>query len=160
MAFMFGGQRQFDRPENVSINGDCACSLFMFLFDDNDGSLHWGNDQVMFKNTIYEITEGDVNIKIAPIFNIKSTDKTCVITLCAAGIKESEIEVRVEHLQDGSDVAVISGKSDGRGDGISVTYQHPRFQSTFTLSKNVNVGSMSKYFHCGLLIVSFDKKPE
>ena len=129
----------------------------MFLFDDNDGSLHWGCDQIMHKNNIYEITEGRVSITVAPVFNMKNTPKICSVSCCVAGMRESEIQANVEHLQDGTDVLVIRGESEQRATGRGVVYQHAIFQRTFILPKDTDIESKSVYFHEGLLIVSFDK---
>jgi HSP20 family molecular chaperone IbpA len=111
----------------------------------------------MYKNDISEGEDGTVRLLVAPVFSKKNTSKTFVTYCCMAGIRRDEITVRVDHLQDGSDVVIIQGQGAERSGATGTVYEHKVFRGTFTLPKDVDIGSQSVHFHEGLLIVSFNK---
>lgn len=129
----------------------------MLLFDGDDGTFHWG-DQIMYKNDISEDDGGAVRLLIAPIFSKKNAARTFVVYCCMAGIREHEIRVRVEHLQNGSNAIVIEGEGSERAGADNTVYEHRVFRGTFTLPGDVVIDSRSEHFHQGLLIVSFHKE--
>ena len=159
MAVFFGGARPFDRPMDVSIYCLFACCARMFVFDMNNGSVEWGRDQVMMcKNEIMETMDGSVSIELAPVFNKKDTPKAFVVSCCAAGMRASEVQVRVEHLQDNTDVLVVSGEGGARQAAKFTKYRHPCFQMSFALPRDVCVDSRTVQFDEGLLVVEFKKQ--
>ena len=130
----------------------------MFVFDMNDGSLQWGHDQVMTnKNELMETMDGEVSIDLAPVFNKKNTPKAFVISACVAGMRSSEVQVRVDHLQDSSNVVVISGESERRRAGEATAYRHRCFQMSFALPPDASADSKTVHFDEGFLVVEFKK---
>ena len=129
----------------------------MLLFDHNDGSLEWGDDQVMYQNDIIQDVDGGVRIELKPVINKKDLGKTLIVTVCAAGVQESEIQTRIEHLQEGWNVLIISCESTPRKIGEGKTFVFTGFQKSIHIHSNVCVDSMSKHFCDGLLVVSFNK---
>ena len=126
----------------------------------NDGTVQWGLDQVMMsRNEILETMDGHVSIDLAPVFNKKDTPRAFVVSGCVAGMRASEVQVRVDHLQDNTDVVVISGESSGRLTGAFTKYRHPCFQMSFTLPRDVCVENRTVQFDEGLLVVEFAKEP-
>jgi len=127
----------------------------MFL-DGNDDTFHWG-DQIMYKTSIFEGEDGTVRLWVAPSFSKLDTPKTFAVYCCMAGIRRDEITVRVDHLQNGSNVIVMEGQGAERPGAANTVYEHKVFRGTFTLPNNVDIGSRSEHFHEGLLMVSFSK---
>ena len=126
--------------------------MHMLFFNNDDNSLQWGSDQVMYMNELLETTDGGVCIALAPVFNRKSTNTTFVVSCCVAGMGNDEITASVTE-----NVLVITGESKERAVGDRVAHSYWRFRKNILLADDVKVDSMSVYFHSGLLVVSFAK---
>ena len=128
----------------------------MIFIDLNEMSLQWGESQVIHMNKIVEDTEtGTICFESSPVFNQYKSENSWCIAVSAAGLLESEINARVEHLQNGNDVLVITGESQPRTFYEKHTYRCKKFQKSMFLPRDVVVGSKKVGFSNGILIVSF-----
>ena len=114
----------------------------------------------MYKNDVSEDADGTVRLLVAPIFSRKNASRTFVVYCCMPGIKREDIRVRIEHLQNGSNVIVMEGEGSERPGADGTVYEHKVFRGTFALPEGVVIESRSEHFHEGLLMVSFGKKTE
>lgn len=112
----------------------------------------------MYKTSIFEGDDGIVRLWVAPSFGKIDTPGTFAAYCCMAGIRRDEITVRVDHLQNGSNVIVMEGRGAERSGANGTAYEHKVFRGTFTLPDGVIIESRSEHFHEGLLIVSFNKE--
>ena len=130
----------------------------MLFFDLDTGSMQWGCDQVVHLNKISEDADGVVCIELKPSYNkSENPTSTFVVTACVAGMRDGEIQARVDHLQDGTNVLVFSGESVPRPAGKGKMVVYKTFQNTMGIPRDVRLDSMSSHFSDGLLVVSFDK---
>jgi hypothetical protein len=80
-----------------------------------------------------------------------------VVSMCAAGMLQSEFDIRIEHLQDGVDLLVITGESQPRPIGEQQPYSYKLFQKNIRPPKDALIaGSKTSNFADGLLLIAFD----
>ena len=128
----------------------------MFI-DFDEMSLQWGMHQVVFMNTVHNDGDtGSIRFEPTPTFNQYTLDRRWIVSVCAAGMLESEMDVRIEHLQDGVNVLVISGESKPRPIGEDRLYLYKRFQKSLRLPSDALPGSMVSSFASGLMLIMFD----
>ena len=134
----------------------------MIFMDLNENSLQWGESQVIHMNKFVEMEDGDTGticFESTPVFNQFKFKDSWGITVSAAGLFESEIDARVEHLQDGNDVLVITGESQPRPINEKHTYLYKKFQKSVFLPCSVIPSSKDTGFSNGILFVSFHVRP-
>jgi HSP20 family molecular chaperone IbpA len=130
----------------------------MLLFDHGNNSLQWGLNQVMFMKQMLEDDDGGVRIELTPLFNCNwDAQNSFVVTCCVAGMREDEINTRVQQLENGASALVFSGESGVRSVGTKNTYVFKSFQESICLPRTVQLDSMTSLFCDGLLVVTFQK---
>ena len=131
----------------------------MIHIDSNEMSLQWGSSQVVHMNAFVEDPESrNICFESTPVFNQFTSNDKWTISISAAGLLESEINASLKHLQDGSDVLVITGESQPRPITETHTYLYKKFQKRIQLPRDVIADSKTSGFSNGILIVSFHRQ--
>ena len=128
----------------------------MIAIDSNEMSLQWGSSQVVHMSALRE-DAGLVSFQPAPVFNQFKLNAQWIISVCAAGMARSELDVRVQHLQDGSDVLTIVGESQPRAIGGNHVFAYQRFEKHVKIPQEVSADSMGIHFADGILLVCFQR---
>ena len=130
--------------------------ISMICIDNDEMSLQWGPSQVVFMNALDEDEKGIIRLHPTPVFNLLTLKNKWVLSVSAAGLLQSELDIRVEHMQDGTNVLVITGESEPRKIGENQWYSYKRFQKNVRLPQNVIPDSKSSSFTDSLLLLTFD----
>ncbi len=128
----------------------------MISMNSDDMSLQWGPSQVVYMNTLHEdIGSATVSFEPTPVFNQFTLEHQWVVSVIAAGMLQSEIDVQVEHLQDGGGILTIIGESQPRPMGENHLYAYKRFHKHVKIPRDVLADSKSSNFADGLLLICF-----
>jgi HSP20 family molecular chaperone IbpA len=124
----------------------------MISIDSDEMSLQWGPSQVVYMNMVHEDTSGagSITFEPTPVFNKYTLRCKWIISVIAAGMLESEIDVQVDHMQDGANILTITGESQPRLIGDRQLYTYKRFQKHVKIPRDVISDSKTSNFADGL----------
>ena len=128
----------------------------MISINSDEMSLQWGPSQVVYMNMVHEDTDArSISFEPTPVFNQFTLRCKWIVSVIAAGMLQSEIDVQVEHLQDGGNILTIIGESQPRPIGDRQLYTYKRFQKHVKIPRDVIPDSKNSNFADGLLLICF-----